>query len=100
MDIASFLQALGEPTRLRLLARIRREGECCVCRLAALTGGHPSRVSRHLALLARAGVVRARREAQWVYYRLTGDLPPERERILHLTLDEFEREWKSGEQAA
>lgn len=54
--IAQSAQALADETRLRLLA-ILREGDATVSDLAARTGLAQPRVSTHLALLRRAGLV-------------------------------------------
>lgn len=68
--LASVFKAASEPIRLRILALLAR-GERCVCHLhAALDAPQPT-VSRHLAVLRHAGLVRARREGVWVHYALT-----------------------------
>lgn len=45
-------------------------GERCVCDLQRLVGTDMSTVSKHLALLRRAGLVEDRREGLKVFYRL------------------------------
>ena len=62
-------RAFSDPTRLRVL-HLLRGGELCVCDLVAVLGAPQPTVSRHLAYLRRAGLVMARREGQWGYYRL------------------------------
>ena len=52
--VASYFQALSEPTRLSLL-NLLRDGERNVGELAQLTGFTPANVSRHLLLLAQQG---------------------------------------------
>ncbi len=66
------LKALGDTTRLRIL-NLLRDDELCVCDLFAVLGLPQSTVSRHLAILRRAGWVDDRRRGSWMYYRLTGD---------------------------
>ncbi len=68
-DASSMLQALGQPSRLMILCRLA-EGECSVGRLAETLGMRQSRVSQHLALLRREGLVAHRREGQTIYYRV------------------------------
>ena len=51
------LKLLSDPTRLRLCALLARH-ELAVQEIVAVTGLSQSRVSNHLALLKRAGVVR------------------------------------------
>jgi ArsR family transcriptional regulator len=66
---ARFFKALGDPTRLRILALLSH-GELCVCHIEkALSLPQPT-ASRHLGTLKSAGVVESRREGSWVYYRL------------------------------
>ena len=66
---AEVLQAMGQPTRLKILALLG-QGERCVCDLQAALGELQPTVSRHLAILRRAGVVRARRSRNRVVYGL------------------------------
>jgi ArsR family transcriptional regulator len=68
---ADLLKALGEPTRLGLAALLAINGETCVCRLSDALGEPQFKVSRHLGVLRAAGVVEARREGTWIYYRLS-----------------------------
>lgn len=54
-------------TRLRLLSLLL-EGELCVCDLCDVLGEVQPKVSRHLAYLRRAGLVRVRTQGKWKYY--------------------------------
>ena len=63
------LRAAGEATRLRLLALLA-EGEHSVKDLTEILGQSQPRVSRHLKLLADAGLVTRNAEGAWAYYRL------------------------------
>lgn len=67
--------ALADPIRLRALALIAREGELCVCELVAALDLPQPKVSRHLAVMRDAGLLRDRRDAQWVLYSLAADAP-------------------------
>src|ERR1700752_106074 len=79
--ISRLFRALGDETRLRVIALLAH-GELCVCHLQeALELPQPS-VSRQLGILRAAGLVQARREGAWVYYRLLGQENPECERQL------------------
>ena len=64
-----WLRAAGEPTRLRLLALIG-QGELSVSDLARSVGQSEPRVSRHLRILAEAGLIERERQGQWVHYRI------------------------------
>jgi ArsR family transcriptional regulator len=65
----ALFSALADRTRLRLL-NLMRDGEVCVCHFVEILEINQPKVSRHLAYLRRAGVVEARREGKWVYYRI------------------------------
>lgn len=66
------LRAAGEPTRLRILALLARE-ELAVLELCRVLDQSQPRVSRHLKLLAEAGLVERFPDGAWVFYRLTGE---------------------------
>ncbi|MGO4666244.1 ArsR/SmtB family transcription factor [Bosea sp. 2RAB26] len=63
------LRAAGEETRLRILALLA-EGELSVSDLTDILGQSQPRISRHLKLLAEAGLVRRYREGAWAFFRL------------------------------
>lgn len=68
---AALFQVLGDPTRLRILALLARPGtRACVCELCDALEGRQYNVSRHLGVLADAGLLRSGRNGRWVYYRL------------------------------
>jgi len=64
------LKAIGEETRLRIVA-VLRHGELTVTDLTEILGQSQPRVSRHLKLLVDAGLVTRHREGTWVFFRLT-----------------------------
>jgi ArsR family transcriptional regulator len=68
------LRAAGEPTRLRILALLARE-ELAVLELTRILGQSQPRVSRHLKVLADAGLVERFPDGAWVFYRLAGGGP-------------------------
>lgn len=70
-----FFQSLADPTRLRCLLLLAREGELCVCELQCALDEPQPKISRHLAMLRVAGMVSDRRAGQWIYYNLHPDLP-------------------------
>src|SRR6201986_3039713 len=65
------LRAAAEPTRLRILALLARE-ELAVLELCRILGQSQPRVSRHLKLLADAGLVERFPDGAWGFYRLAG----------------------------
>ena len=67
--LLSALRAAGEPTRLRILA-ILALGELTVSELTQVLLQSQPRISRHLKLLADAGLIVRYPEGSWVFYRL------------------------------
>jgi SAM-dependent methyltransferase len=63
------LKAAAEPTRLRLLA-LCAAGELTVSEITQILGQSQPRVSRHLKVLRRAGLLQRYREQHWVYHRV------------------------------
>jgi ArsR family transcriptional regulator len=70
--IAERLRALGDATRLEILHALEG-GELCVGDVLEHVGGSQANVSKHLAVLRRAGIVEARREGLNVFYRTVDD---------------------------
>ena len=70
LDIDTIFRALSDRTRLRIL-NLLWDGELCVCDLVAVLDVPQPTASRHLAYLRNAGLVEARKEGLWHYYRLT-----------------------------
>jgi ArsR family transcriptional regulator len=69
-SIDLIFRALSDRTRLRIL-NLLRPGELCVCDLVSVLDIPQPTASRHLAYLRRAGLVLARKEGLWHYYRLS-----------------------------
>ena len=67
--------ALSDPIRLRSLALLAEHGELCVCELTHALQASQPKVSKHMATLHASGLVKGRRDAQWVLYSLASDLP-------------------------
>lgn len=68
-DKELFFRALADRTRLRLLNLIGTD-EVCVCFFVETLKTNQPKISRHLAYLRRAGIVGARRDGQWMHYRV------------------------------
>ena len=64
------LKAIAEPTRLRLLVLLA-SGELSVKDLTLILGQSQPRISRHLKLLAEAGLVERFREGSWAYFHVS-----------------------------
>lgn len=67
-----FFQAMSDPTRHRILSLLEKREKMCVNDLVhGLRISQPT-VSKHLSILRHAGLVRANREGQQVFYSLNG----------------------------
>ncbi len=62
--------AFSDPARLRIANLLWHGQEVCNCQIEPVTGYLPSKISRHLGLLKRAGLLSERREGTFIYYRL------------------------------
>ena len=67
--LSALFQALADPSRLRILALLRSM-ELSVGELAQMLGQSQPRVSRHVRILADAGLVARRKEGSWVFLML------------------------------
>ena len=67
---AQIFKALGDETRLRIMALLLGGQELCVCDLMAALNLPQSTVSRHLSYLRNAGLVDDRRQGIWMYYTI------------------------------
>lgn len=67
----ALFKALGDTTRLRILAILLGGPEHCVCNLMAALDLPQSTVSRHLAALKNSGWIKGRRQNKWMYYRMS-----------------------------
>ncbi len=68
-DLTEVLKAAGEETRLRIVALLA-EAELTVSDLTEILRQSQPRISRHLRLLAEAGLVERFREGSWAFFRL------------------------------
>jgi len=70
VDVDRIFRAFSDRTRLRILNLLRAGDEVCVCDLIAVIGVPQAKVSRHLAYLRKARLVRGRKDGLWVHYSL------------------------------
>lgn len=71
-SLIAALKAAAEPTRLRILLLLS-QGELSVKDLTRILGQSQPRISRHLKLLAEAGLIGRVREGSWAYFHLGDD---------------------------
>lgn len=88
-----FFKAIGEPTRARLLACLIKCGRpCSVTEVAECCSTDFSMVARHLAALASAGVLDARKQGRTVWYSADAEALSARLRDLADAIDEWNGE--------
>ncbi|MEW6723993.1 MAG: metalloregulator ArsR/SmtB family transcription factor [Bacillota bacterium] len=63
------LKVLGQANRLRIVKCLAVR-DLCVCELETVLGMNQPSISQHLRALKDAGLVRERREGQWVFHSL------------------------------
>jgi ArsR family transcriptional regulator, arsenate/arsenite/antimonite-responsive transcriptional repressor len=84
-DLVKLFAALADPTRLRLL-NLMAGREVCVCYFVEILKQGQPKISRHLAYLRNAGIVRARREGKWMHYSIQRPGDPAASTILDAIL--------------
>jgi ArsR family transcriptional regulator len=83
--VAQQFRVLGEPMRLRVLQLICRK-PLTVGEIVTATGATQSNISKHLSLLASAGIITRQKDAQFVYYRLSNPLTMKLCELVHSQL--------------
>ncbi len=75
-------KALANPTRIDILTLLSeagksgvksntdRQGELSVCKIVDSISLSPSTISHHLNILKKSGLVKARKDKQWIYYSI------------------------------
>jgi len=66
---AEIIKATAHPVRIAILDFLK-DGQQCVCDIAEYVGSERSNVSRHLAVMHSAGVLRQRKEGLKVLYEI------------------------------
>jgi len=68
-DVAMIFQALGDPTRVRILHTLT-QSEMCVCDIAAVLGMTQSAISHQLRHLRNLRVIKRRKVGRMMYYSI------------------------------
>jgi DNA-binding transcriptional ArsR family regulator len=71
--LASRFKMLGEPMRLKILQSVCHDS-LTVNEIVKITGSTQANVSKHLALLASAGILNRKKEGQFVFYAMKDKL--------------------------
>lgn len=76
VKMSEAFRVLGDTTRLRLLRLfLEHPLDLCVCEMVSALGLPQYQVSRHLAVLKRAGFLRVAKKGTWAYYSLDREEP-------------------------
>ncbi|NVK23584.1 MAG: metalloregulator ArsR/SmtB family transcription factor [Gammaproteobacteria bacterium] len=86
MNPLQFYKCLSDETRLRAILLILQEQELCVCELVEALDESQPKISRHLAMLRKAGLLSDRKHAQWVFYQVNETLEPWIKNVLTISL--------------
>jgi ArsR family transcriptional regulator len=85
IDLVTACKALGDPTRLKILALLKARGRTCcdlvarderglcACDVERAVGLSQAAVSHHMGLLRRAGLVVAEKRGRWIFYTRNED---------------------------
>ncbi len=92
--IADRMKAMADPMRLKILHTLE-ERELSVSELLRAVGTTQANVSKHLAVLRRAGLVASRREGMSIYYRVADETIFS---VCRIVCDSLER-WTEAEHA-
>ncbi|WP_089707184.1 metalloregulator ArsR/SmtB family transcription factor [Vreelandella arcis] len=82
LNALQVFKCLSDETRLMLVLLIAQEQSLCVCEMTYALEESQPKISRHLAQLRQCGLLVDQRDGQWVYYRLSPQLPPWAQRII------------------
>jgi DNA-binding transcriptional ArsR family regulator len=85
-QIALRFRLLGEPMRLRILQAVCRRTRT-VSQIVTAVGATQANVSKHLALLAGAGILARKKAGQRVYYSLKDQLAMKLCALVHKHLE-------------
>ena len=83
--VAEQFSLLGEPMRLKILQALC-ERPLAVGEIVAATGATQSNISRHLSLLASAGIITRHKDGQFVYYEISNPLTMKLCELVHREL--------------
>ena len=83
--VAEQFHLLSEPMRLKILQALYTK-PLPVGEIVAATGATQSNISKHLSLLAAAGIIRRQKNGQFVYYGMSNPLTMKLCELVHKEL--------------
>jgi ArsR family transcriptional regulator len=90
--MADKFRMLSDPTRLAILRSLMAQGEQNVSQLVSATGRSVANISKHLKLLADAGLLARQKQGSFVLYRLDDPLVA---KMCELVCDSLKREFET-----
>ncbi len=82
-ELIRVFKALSDETRMRML-HLLCDGELCVCEIMQALEISQTRASRNLGILRDAGLLKDRRDGQWVHYSVNREVAAEYLKLLEL----------------
>jgi ArsR family transcriptional regulator len=82
-ELIKVFRALSDETRMRML-HLLLDGELCVCEIMQALEISQTRASRNLGMLRDAGLLKDRRDGQWVHYSLDQEAAARYSELLEL----------------
>ena len=95
IDISDFFKMFGDPTRLRILFLLDKEGELGVGKISQSLSMTQSAISHQLRILKNAKLVKSRRDGKVIYYSLDDDHVAQ---ILQIGTEHLEEQNEKGEE--
>ena len=72
--VAERFKALADPTRVRMVNLLLRNGELCVCDVQCDFDLSQPTISHHLGILRKAGIVTSETRGRMAFYRVDGSV--------------------------
>ena len=70
MNISNIMKLLADDNRLRIMSLIRSNA-LCVGEIQTILNITQSNASKHLEKLKAGGLIKAEKDAQWIYYKIS-----------------------------
>jgi len=73
--MVSIMKAMSDRNRFRIVAALQAQTELCACQITELLQVSGATVSRHMGILAQAGLVESRKDGRWIHFQLKTNPP-------------------------
>lgn len=68
--ILSITKAIADRNRMRILIALTNYEELCACQITEFLKVTGATVSRHLAIMVKAGLLKSRKDGRWIYFSI------------------------------